>query len=145
MLFTKKEKLKFILLVFLFLSAIVCNETLAQNVSIKELTSHKYALDNLIAAIKSENCGLKRSAIYLIGKYRIAEGETLLLDQLKNEKESCTRILIALVLYEMGSEDALIAINNNNFVHNDHSAKNRRKATHIYYQYLKNDKITDAF
>jgi HEAT repeat protein len=143
MLFTKKEKRKLVLLVFLFLSVMICNETLAQNVSIKKLTSQKYALDNYIAAIKSENYGLKRSAIYLAGKYRIAECEAILLEQLKNEKESCTRILIALVLYEMGNENALITIHD--LIKNDNSAKTRRKATDIYYQYLENDKTANAF
>ena len=75
MLFKKNEKRKFCLLIFLFLSVMICNETLAQKVSIKELTSQKYALDNLITGIKSDNCGLKRSAIYLVGKYSIAEAE----------------------------------------------------------------------
>ncbi|UCH65415.1 MAG: HEAT repeat domain-containing protein [Ignavibacterium sp.] len=143
MLFTKKEKRKFVLLVFLFLSSIICNETLAQNVSIKELTPNKYALENLEASLNSENCGVKRHAIYLAGKYRIAEAEDILLEQLKNEKLSCNRILIALVLYELGSEKALIAVGD--LVKNDDSAKARRKATHIYYQYLKNDKTINAF
>jgi hypothetical protein len=143
MLFTKKEKRKFVLLVFLFLSAMICNETVAQNVSIKVLTPNKYALENLKASLNSENCGVKRHAIYLAGKYRIAEAEEILLEQLKNEKLPCNRILIALVLYELGSQKALIAVGD--LVKNEYNAKARRKATHIYYQYLKNDKTTNAF
>ena len=143
MLFTKKEKRKFVLLIFLFLSAMICNESLAQNVSIKELTSSKYALENLIASIRSDNCGVKRHAIYLAGKYRIADAEDILLEQLKNEKSSCNRILIALVLYEIGNEKALIAVSD--LIKNDVSAIVRRKATHIYYQYLENDKPINTF
>jgi hypothetical protein len=45
---------------------------LAQNNSIKEVTSHKYALDNLLAGIKSDNEGVRRSSIYYTGKYKIA-------------------------------------------------------------------------
>ena len=94
-------------------------------------------------SLNSENCGVKRHAIYLAGKYRIAEAEEILLEQLKNEKLSCNRILIALVLYELGSEKALIAVSD--LVKNEDNVKARRKATHIYYQYLKNDKTTNAF
>ncbi len=143
MLFTKNEKRKFVLLILLFLSVMICNETLAQNISIKELTPNKYALENLIASINSDNCGVKRHAIYLAGKYRIAEAEDVLLEQLKNEKSSCNRILITLVLYELGSEKALIATGG--LVKNDDSAEAKRKATHIYFQYLKNDETTIAF
>lgn len=119
----------------------ICNETLTQNVSIKELTPNKYALENLKVSLNSENCGVKRHAIYLAGKYRIAEAEEILLKQLKNEKISCNRILIALVLNELGSEKALIA----DLVKNEDDENARRKATHIYYQYLKNDMTNNSF
>ena len=109
----------------------------AQSNSIKELTKNKHALDNLIAGIKSKNCGIKRSSIYFAGKYRIKEVKDVLLDQLKNENESCTKILMAMVLYEMGSTDGLILVRD--MIQADDDVKVRRMATNLYYEYLKND------
>ena len=71
-------------------------------------TRNKYALDNLIACIKSINSGIKRSAIYFAGKYRIKVSENVLRDELKKEEETCIKILIALVLYELGNYDGVM-------------------------------------
>ena len=109
----------------------------AQTNSIKNITKNKYALDNLIAGLKSENCGIKRNAIYLAGKYRIKEFKYVLLNQLKSENEPCTRILIALVLYEMGYSDGLLSVEE--LMQPNEDEKERRMATHTYYEYLKND------
>jgi HEAT repeat protein len=105
--------------------------------SIKELSGNKYALQNLVAGIKSDNTGVKRSSIYLAGKYKIAESENALISQLKVEKDPSTRILIALVLYEMGSDNALLEIKK--LSQTDKDLKVRRMATHIYNEFLIND------
>jgi HEAT repeat protein len=105
--------------------------------SIKELSGNKFALQNLVASIKSDNPGVKRSSIYLAGKYRIAESEDALIDQLKIEKDPSTRILIALVLYEMGSDKGLPEIRK--LSQADNNLKVRRMATQIYNEYLIND------
>ena len=109
----------------------------AQMNSIKDVTTNKYALQNLVAGIQSDNTGLKRSSIYFAGKYKIAEAESALISQLKEEKDPSTRILIALVLYEMGSEEGLIEVQKLSM--NDQNAKVRRMATQIYNEYLVND------
>ena len=134
---TIKFLVKNLILGCLLTVVLVTTDSEAQSISIKELTKSKYALDNLIAGIKSENCGIKRSSIYFAGKYRIKEVKDVLLDQLRNENESCTRILIAMVLYEMGSTDGLLLVRD--LIQTDEDVKVRRMATHIYYEYLKND------
>jgi HEAT repeat protein len=126
-----------VILVFILVVSFSGIDSNAQSISIKEITKNKYALDNLIAGIKSDNCGIKRSSIYLAGKYRIKEVKDVLLDQLNNENEACTRILIALVLYEMGDSDGLLSVKD--LIKTDEDEKVRRMATHIYYSYLKND------
>ena len=109
----------------------------AQNNSIKDLTLNKYALQNLLAGIKSDNEGVQRSSIYFAGKYRIAESESALIEQLSEEENPSTRILIALVLFEMGSIEGLDAVKK--LALNDADAKVRRMSTHIYNEHLIND------
>ena len=109
----------------------------AQSNSINEITKNKYALDNLIAEIRSENCGIKRSAIYFAGKYRIKEVKDVLLEQLNSRNEACTRILIALVLCELGEHKGLLSVKNQ--IESDEYQKSRRMATKIYYDLLKHD------
>ena len=115
----------------------------AQKNSIKDVTPNKHALENLVAGIHSDNTGLKRSAIYFAGKYRIAESEEALIDQLKEENDPSTRILIALVLYEMGSEEGLLEVKELSM--KDEDARVRRMATQIYNEYLVNDAVSTAF
>ncbi|MCW8961529.1 MAG: HEAT repeat domain-containing protein [Ignavibacteriaceae bacterium] len=119
------------------LVAVLTGSVYTQTNSIKDVTLNKYALQNLVAGIQSDNTGVKRSSIYFAGKYRIAETEDVLIAQLKEEKDPSTRILIALVLYEMGSEEGLIEVKKLSM--NDKDAKVRRMATQIYNEYLVND------
>jgi len=119
------------------LAALLLGSVYAQKNSIKDVTPNKYALQNLVAGIQSDNTGVKRSSIYFAGKYRIAETESALIAQLKEEKDPSTRILIALVLYEMGSEEGLSEVKE--LSQNDEDAKVRRMATQIFSEYLIND------
>jgi len=64
---------------------------------------------NLVAAIKSDNDGLKRSAIYLVGYYKIYETAPVLLELFSNEN-SKNKILIALTLYQMGEGCCLMKL-----------------------------------
>jgi HEAT repeat protein len=124
------------------LAAVLTGSVYAQKNSIKDVTTNKHALQNLVAGIHSDNTGVKRSSIYFAGKYRITETEDALIEQLKNEKDASTRILIALVLYEMGSKEGLLEIKNLSL--NDEDAKVRRMSTHIYNEYLINDSESTA-
>jgi HEAT repeat protein len=135
----KAQKAKNSTLIVILLLAIVLLSPAAigQNQSIIDVTTNEHALKNLIAGIQSENNGVKRSSIYFAGKYRIAEAEEALISQLKEENDPSTRILIALVLYEMGSREGLLAVQQ--LVQNDDNEHVRRMATHIYNEYLIND------
>ncbi len=128
-------KLVIAYLSLLFVATI--GELTAQTNSIKDITNVKYALDNLLDGIKSENDGVKRSSIYFVGHYRIAEAEEALIEQLKKEQNPSNRILIALVLYELVSEDGLLEVKK--LASNDDNQKVRRMSTHIYNEFLTKD------
>jgi len=115
----------------------------AQKNSIKDVTPNKHALENLVAGIHSDNLGVKRSSIFFAGKYRIAEAEEPLINQLKEEKDPSTRILIAMVLYEMGSEKGLSEVKD--LSENDENAKVRRMTFQIYNEYLVNDGVSTVY
>jgi len=125
------------ILTAVLLAVVLTGSIYAQKNSIKDVTPNKYAMQNLVAGIQSDNTGVKRSAIYFAGKYRIAESEEPLITQLKEENDPSTRILIALVLYEMGSEKGLQEVKS--LSENDKNAKVRRMTFQIYNEYLVND------
>jgi len=131
------------LLAAVLLAVLLMSSGFAQKNSIKDVTTNRHALENLVAGIHSDNTGVKRSAIYFAGKYRIAESEEALIAQLKTEYDPSTRILIALVLYEMGSDAGLLEVKDLSL--NDEDAKVRRMATQIYNEYLVNDAASTAF
>jgi HEAT repeat protein len=107
---------------------------LAQTSSIKDVTTNKYAIDNLLASIKSDNEGVRRSSIYYAGKYKISEAEQVLIEQLKIERNSSIRTLIAVVLYELGSEEGLAEIKK--LAQGDVDPRVRRMSTHLINEYL---------
>ena len=119
------------------LSAVLTGSGYTQSNSIMDITAHKYALDYLIAGIHSENDGVRRNSIYFAGYYKIVETEDALIAQLKKEKDPSTRILISLVLYELGSEEGLFEVKNLSL--SDEDAKVRRMAAQIFNEYLVND------
>ena len=136
----KREVLSISKLVVVALSLIIVatiGELTAQTNSIKDITENKYALENLIEGIKSDNNGVKRSSIYFAGKYRIAEAEDVLIEQLDREQNPSNRILIALVLYKLQSVDGILVVKN--MAASDSNQKVRRMSTHIYNEYLKSD------
>jgi HEAT repeat protein len=131
---TQSKLLSFFVVVILL---IFVSSLQAQNNSITDISSNKYALQNLLAGIKSDNEGVQRSSIYFAGKYLIAESETALIEQLSKEENPSTRILIALVLFEMGSMEGLEAVRK--LALNDVDPKVRRMSTHIHNEHLIND------
>jgi len=133
----QKAKNKTLSVVLLFTIFLLSSSATAQKQSISDVSANEHALKNLIAGIHSENNGVKRSSIYFAGKYRIAEVENVLVKQLQEEENPSTRILIALVLYEMDSIEGLLAVQQ--LAQNDDNERVRRMATHIYNEYLIND------
>ncbi|MGD8779654.1 MAG: hypothetical protein PVH88_11910 [Ignavibacteria bacterium] len=59
------------------------------------------AVENLIMAIKSDNIGLKKSAVYLAGKYKIEATTEALINQLDNVENESVKKLIIMSLYEI--------------------------------------------
>jgi len=133
----QKEKKKFVLLIILFCSVLIINEAIAQNVPVSELTGNKYAFQNLKLALSSDNCSVKRNAIYLIGKYKIAEGEIILEEMLKAEKDPCSRILITLVLLELNEAKGLVALKE--LAKTELKEDTKRLATSTFHEFLIND------
>ena len=131
------------LLTTALLTLVLTVSVLSQDNSIKEALDNKYALQNLVAGIHSENDGVRRSSIYLAGYYRITEAEDALIDQLADEKNASTRILISLVLFELGSEKGMQEVKNISV--SDGDAKVRRMATQIYNEYIVNNSQSTAY
>ncbi|MEE9431332.1 MAG: hypothetical protein V3V16_09850 [Melioribacteraceae bacterium] len=102
------------------------------------------AIANLNTAIKSKNPGLRKSAIYLVGKHSIDEVSETLLIQLEIEKNPSIRILIARVLYKIDNEKYI----NNIYMlaEKDENKKVRKMATAIYkvMRLEKSFRIVDA-
>lgn len=92
----------------------------------------KTAIENLKAGIKSDNTGLKKSAIYYAGLYRMNETVPALTEQIKKEADPKTRILIALVLYRIGDGIDLVK----EMAAKDSDNEVRRMCTCIYNAYV---------
>ncbi len=92
-------------------------------------------IKNLAMGITSDNLGLKRSCIYFAGFYEIEELVNPLVKQLKKESEPGTRILIALALYKIGSDEAINAIEK--LAKNDSNPKVKRMGIAILNEFQK--------
>ena len=136
MLFNNWKRI-FVFITIIFFSLIFSKEVFTQNISLSELTPHKYAPENLKIAISSDNCGIKRSAIYLIGKYKIAEGENLLEEMFNSEKDPCNKILAALVLMELNKTKGIIALKK--LTKTELNEETKKMALFTYYEHLIND------
>lgn len=130
----RSEKLYFVLVLLLFV--FLFSESFAQNQKVSELTKSKFALENLNSAIQSKNDGVRESAIYLAGEYRLIDTEETLIKQLKVEKKSDIKVLIGLALFRMGSEKGMKEMQNLAAV--DKDARVRRMSYAIYNEYLVN-------
>lgn len=126
------SKLAVILSTILILTA----SLYAQEDGYKASSTNKYMYNNLEAAIKSDNPGVRRSAIYMAGKYRIARATLPLINQLKKERDPETRILIALSLHKIGVSKGMSMVKTASEM--DHSPRVRRMCAAIYNDYLLN-------
>jgi len=132
-----KLKRIFVFFTIIFISLVLSREVNAQNISIYELTHHRYALENLKVALSSDNCGIKRSALYIIGKLKIAEGENLIEEMIYDEKDPCNKVLAALVLMELNREKGINELKK--LVKSGLTEETKRTAFITYYQQLIND------
>ena len=126
------EKLYFVLAAILFV--LLVSESFGQNQKVSELSKHKYALQNLVNGIQSENEGVRESSIYFAGKYRFIDTEDALLNQLKVEKDSDIKVLIGLALFRMNSEKGMSELQK--LSSNDENPRVRRMSLAIYNEYL---------
>jgi len=131
----KAEKLYFVLVAILFFFLVT--DSFGQNKKISDLSKQKYALQNLEMGIKSENEGVRESAIYFAGQYRFIDTEDALIEQLKVEKESDIRVLIGLALYRMDSEKGMNELQK--LALKDENPRVRRMSSAIYSEYLVNN------
>ncbi len=65
----------------------------------------KNSIENLIIGIESENPGLKKSAIYLAGKYKIKDVTKTLINLLEDEEDEAIRNLIISSLYQINVDN----------------------------------------
>ena len=108
--------------------------TYAGNDPAQTTCKSKTAIENLKVGIKSDNMGLKKSAIYYAGYYRINETVPALTEQIKKEADPKTRILIALVLYRIGDEKSITLVKD--MAAKDSDTEVRRMCTCIYNAYV---------
>lgn len=126
------EKLYFALVAVLFI--LLVTDTFGQNQKISDLSKHKYALQNLVIGIHSENKGVRESSIYLAGQYRFIDTENALIEQLKVEKDSDIKVLIGLALFRMNSETGMNELQM--LTKKDSNPRVRRMSQAIYNEYL---------
>jgi hypothetical protein len=67
-------------------------------------------ITNLINGVKSDNPGLKKSSIFMAGKYNVVEMEDVLIAELKNQNDPEIKLLIATALHGMYSKKGMIAL-----------------------------------
>ena len=126
------EKFYFALVAILFV--LLVTDTFGQNQRISDLSKHKYALQNLVSGIHSENHGVRESTIYFAGQYRFIDTEDALIEQLKVEKDSDIKVLIGLALFRMNSEKGMNELQM--LTKKDSNPRVRRMSQAIYNEYL---------
>jgi len=102
-----------ILLVFTFnLNFFAQGNNVKQNLSAnsqkQRITS--IVIENYSKGIQSENTGLRKSAVYMAGVYRINGLVKALVKQFSKEKDDDVKVMIALALYMIGDEKGIAAI-----------------------------------
>jgi hypothetical protein len=130
----KATTLYFVL--FLLLSVLLAADSFGQNQKISDMTNSKFALQNLEMGIQSTNEGVRESAIYFAGQYRLIETEGVLIKQLKVEREAHIRVLISLALFRMNSENGMNELKD--LASAEKNPRVRRMNYAIYKEYLVN-------
>ncbi len=129
------EKFYFVLAAILFVFLV--SDSFGQIKQVSDLTNSKYALQNLVMGIQSENEGVRESSIYFAGQYRFIDTEDVLIKQLKVEKESDIKVLIGLALFRMNSEKGMSELQRLASI--DKNPRVRRMSYAIYNEYLVNN------
>ena len=90
-------------------------------------------IKNLINAIQSDNEGLKTSAIYFAGYYKLSQTIPIMLESFKKENEK-NKVLIALTLYQIGEESGLSKMMELSIKESNERVKQLCKAVHEQYK-----------
>jgi HEAT repeat protein len=137
--FTQSKLYVVFLVVLILLSSIAVAQT-KPSVVVK---LNDNAISNLNQAIVSENYGLRKSAIYLVGKYSLYESSDYLLTQLKKEKDPSLRILIMRVLYIIGDEEFMDDIYKIASTDENRKVRKMGKAIYSMIQLNKSESVAD--
>ncbi|MCF8357060.1 MAG: hypothetical protein K9H48_21675 [Melioribacteraceae bacterium] len=113
------KKITTIMLAVIFLAGGM--KSLGQGYSLEKVQHSEKLVVNLNKGIASGNDGLRKSSIYLAGKYRLASTVDALIDQLNNENEPSIKILIGLALYRIGDPIGMEKI-----IHQSKNEKNEK-------------------
>lgn len=135
-----QSKLYVVLLFFVIFASSI---TVAQTNPSVVVRLDDNAISNLNQAIVSENYGLRKSAIYLVGKYSLYESSDYLLDQLKKEKDPPLRILIMRVLYILGDEEFMDDIYKIASTDENRKVRKMGKAIYSMIQLNKSESVAD--
>ena len=73
----------------------------------KEVVLSKNSVATLAVGIQSENDGLKKSAMIMIGRYKLKQVCPFLIKQFGNETEISYKLLIAEMIYDVGCAEAI--------------------------------------
>jgi len=131
-----KRRFAYLLLAILTASTVI----LAQ--SQKNLTKNE--TQNLLMAIGSDNIGLKKSAMYFAGYYKVVEAAEALKNEMHNSADPSIQILAALSLFEIGDDTVLNDLQS--LVNNSqNNIKVRKMAKAIYEHWISSEnKVTAA-
>lgn len=97
-----------ILMVLSVIAMSLSPELKAQSSNYKNI--NKNSIATLKEGIHSENRGVRESSIIMAGLYKIEEAVDALTDELNNEKDPDTIVLIALSLYNIGEPRGMEAV-----------------------------------
>ena len=101
--FSVLQKRSLIVLAFLLLPYLSVNAN-------DEVKCSPKQIDNLIRCIETGNEGVRKSAIFLAGKYKIVEVSEILLKILKEENNSSIVLLATFALYQIDEQQATFAV-----------------------------------
>ena len=147
----KKYRVTVIFILFALITAALgfTNDINAKGIKSQKskVTIEKYelpdnAVKSLIQGIKSDNPGLRKSAIFYAGQYKLEAAVDCLIEELQKEDDPGTKILIALSLYKIGNPIAIEYINDMANYSEDTNLKNMFSA--IYNEFILNSSIATA-
>lgn len=73
----------------------------------KEIILSENSVKSFANGIHSENIGLKKSAISMVGKYQLKQVCPILIQQFANEEELGYKLMIAEMIYDVGCPEAI--------------------------------------